>query len=156
MFSYPGKLPLVRNSSKFSASVYCCVSTLLSLQHWVGLQQRAALGFGPLPCAQNNGPAWPCITYLAPTPLFLPALPSHSSQSSPPSQPVLGTPRPPPDLPLTSHQPSPAISPIGHPVGAVPVNLYLEPLSLSLTTVPACVQLTPDALGAPCVMPHTR
>lgn len=152
MFSYPGKLPLVRDSSKFSASVYCCVSTLLSLQHWVGLQQRAALGFGPLPRAQNDAqpglasPVWPLL------PCF-----SQPFPLTPPSRPhPLGQFWAPPDLPLTSHQPSPAILPIGHSVGAVPVNLYLEPLSLSLTTVPACVQLTPDALGAPCVMPHTR
>lgn len=34
------------------------------------------------------------------------------------------------------------------------MNLYWEPLSLSLTTVPTCDQLTPDALGALCVLPH--
>lgn len=39
-------------------------------------------------------------------------------------------------------------------MGAVPVNLYWEPLSLSLTTVPMCGQLTLDALGALCVLCH--
>lgn len=100
-------------------------------------------------------PARPSIICLAPTSLFLPApslsflivLPTLSDNSGHPQT-------PPPTSPLASHQPNPAMSPRGHLVGAVPGNLYWEPLSLSLTTVPTCGQLTPDALGALCVLPH--
>lgn len=87
----------------------------------------------------------PCI-FVSPSPFSVIPL-SSSHPLFPPSQPVLGTP-----TTTTSSTGQVKEGRFWHLVGAVPVNLSWDPLSLSLAMVLRPGQLTPDVMRALCVL----